>query len=270
MSSSINETSRQKAYVFIQRKLLEGEIRAGDLVSELALAAEIGMSRTPVREAIGQLEIEGLFDKVPRVGTIVHLPDGRELRELYEVREALESHAALVATGVLDSASLAQMEHWQKEVQTLCDELKAQNLEFLDETLLHRFFDADIGFHSTIMGATDNRRSQKIINEFRVVQRVFEYGRLNYSLEVLESVAREHGEVLDALQRGAPEEARAAMANHIRVSLELALQGAARRGADESTWASVSQDSATMNTSAIAAKSKRKFHRPLAGMQQSS
>ncbi|RYZ64370.1 MAG: GntR family transcriptional regulator, partial [Proteobacteria bacterium] len=102
MSPTTSETSRQKAYVFIQRKLLEGEIRAGDLVSELALAAEIGMSRTPIREAIGQLELEGLFDKVPRVGTLVRLPDQRELRELYEVREALESHAASVATSVLD------------------------------------------------------------------------------------------------------------------------------------------------------------------------
>ena len=57
------ETLKRKAYAIIQAKLLEGELRAGDIVSEQALADEIGISRTPVREAIGQLQIEGLFGK---------------------------------------------------------------------------------------------------------------------------------------------------------------------------------------------------------------
>ena len=70
---SLNKTLKQKVYTVIQNKLLAGDLRAGNLVSELTLAQEIGMSRTPVREAIGQLEIEGLFTKVPRIGTIVRL-----------------------------------------------------------------------------------------------------------------------------------------------------------------------------------------------------
>ncbi|RYX82653.1 GntR family transcriptional regulator [bacterium] len=262
MSSNPNETSRQKAYTFIQKKLLEGEIRAGDLVSELALAAEIGMSRTPVREAIGQLEIEGLFDKVPRVGTIVRLPDQRELRELYEVREALESHAATIATTVLDDEGMAEMERLHKEVQAISNETQARGLEFLDEPLLHRFFEADIGFHSMIIGATDNRRTLKIINEFRVVQRVYEYGRMTYTLDVIDSAAREHGKVFDALRRGAKDEAREAMAEHIRSSLDHAL-----RGADRRSEVAIAEAMALTDAIVSASKSKRKFRRPLASAQ---
>ena len=267
MSSSSNETSRQKAYAFIQKKLLDGEIRAGDLVSELALAAEIGMSRTPVREAIGQLEIEGLFDKVARVGTIVRLPDRRELRELYQVREALEGHAAHEAASVLDSKSLDMMENLQQELNLVAEELASRELEFLDEALLHRFFNADIGFHSVIAEATDNRRMLKIINEFRVIQRVFEYDRMDYSYPFLESVALEHGEVLAALRGGNGEDAQRAMVRHISASLDHALAGWARRDAAQLTASSVA--SVVADASHAPSKSKRKFRRPLSSLQQS-
>lgn len=265
MSSSSKQTSRQKAYAFVQKKLLDGEIRAGDLVSELALAAEIGMSRTPVREAIGQLEIEGLFDKVPRVGTIVRLPDRQELRELYQVREALEGHAAHEAATVLDSQALDTMEALLQELNMVAQELHHRELDFLDEQLLHRFFNADIGFHSIISEAMGNRRMLKIINEFRVIQRVFEYDRMDYSFPFLESVAREHGEVLDALRRGDAEAAQRAMVNHISASLEHAIEGWARRDAAQLAAASLTADSAPSDAPA-APKSKRKFRRPLSAV----
>jgi DNA-binding GntR family transcriptional regulator len=224
MNSAPELTLRQKAYVIIQEKLLNGDIRAGDLISELALAEVMGMSRTPVREAIGQLELEGLFDKVARVGTQVRLPNQRELSELYGVREALESHAAAVAANVLSASKLTAMERWHRDLKDLIEEMQAEQLEVLDEALLHRFFDADIGFHSTIVGATDNQRTLKIVNEFRVVQRVFEYGRMAYTLNLVESAMREHGEILGALLRGDSDKARFAMAAHIRSSREHAME----------------------------------------------
>ena len=224
MNDAIEVTLRQRAYATIQSKLLGGEIRAGDLVSELALAHELGMSRTPVREAIGQLEFEGVFEKVPRVGTLVCHLEARELSELYEVREALESHAAAVAAPLLRASDWEQLAGAHRELDELLAQMKQRRLQVLDEALLRRFFRCDIAFHGVIVGANANRRAQQIISEFRVRQRIFEYDRMNYSREVIASAWREHGAILRALQCGEAEAARLAMGDHIRSACQHALQ----------------------------------------------
>lgn len=232
-----DETLKRKAYSIIQNKLLEGELRAGDVVSEQALADEIGISRTPVREAIGQLQSEGLFDKKPRIGTVVRLPDQRELGELYDVREALESHAAAAAAALLGGDDLADLTRLYNELKEVAGELKSQHLEYLDEALLHRFFNADVTFHLIIVRATHNRRALQIVGEFRVIQRVFEYERVAHGVRLVESAMEQHGEILAALKSGDGEAARTAMAHHIRSSKEYAMQSFTRRprGATEST-----------------------------------
>ena len=225
-------TLRQQAYRKIQDKLLAGELRAGDVISEQSLAIELGMSRTPVREAIGQLQLEGLFDKMPRVGTVVRLPDRRELSELYEVREALESHAA--ASARLNADDLATMEHLQHELLDVAEEMRARELEFLDENLLHRFFNADIGFHFLIVRATGNAHTLRIVSEFRVIQRVFEYERVAHGARLVNEAAAQHGGILAALHtanQGANDAARLAMAAHVRASKNYALQAFERRSA---------------------------------------
>jgi len=82
-------TLRQRAYRRIRDKFLSGELVAGMTLSENQLAKELGMSRTPIREAIRQMEMEGLIDYAPRFGAVVRTPDARELGEMYAVREAL-------------------------------------------------------------------------------------------------------------------------------------------------------------------------------------
>lgn len=220
---SDNTFLRQKAYTIIQTKILEGELRAGALVSELALAQEIGMSRTPVREAIGQLEREGLFNKVPRIGTIVRLPAYQELKDLYEVREALESHAANIAAAALTSSDLDTMERMVEEIKQIAQELKSHEIQVLDEELLSRFFNADIAFHLLIIRAAGNARILDIVSEFRVVQRVFEYDRMSHNSQIIEGAAKQHGEILEMLRQGNGEAARIAMGAHIRASQQHAL-----------------------------------------------
>lgn len=218
----IDETLRGRAYNSIQAKLLDGELRAGDVISEGALAEDIGISRTPVREAIGQLQIEGLLGKMPRVGTVVRLPDRGELQEIYDVREALESHAA--AGAQLSDEDFATMGEFLDEMRAVGEEMQRRELEFLDEALLHRFFDSDLGFHLTIVHAYGNQRALRVVSESRVAQRIFEYDRVAHGRRLVEAAIAAHTEILSALQRGDGEAARLAMAGHIRSSSELAGQ----------------------------------------------
>jgi DNA-binding GntR family transcriptional regulator len=232
--TTTEETLRQKAYNIIQGKLLDGELRAGNVVSEQALAQEIGMSRTPVREAIGQLQLEGLFDKTPRVGTTVRLPSRRDLEDLYGVREAIEGYASGVSADRLNAEDDATMGRLHQELLAINDEVRARGLEFLDEPLLRRFFHADIGFHFLIVRATGNKRALAIVSEFRVIQRVFEYERVAHGPRILESAVRQHGEIRAALSRGDSIAAREAMAVHIRASRDYALEAFDRRSTGSS------------------------------------
>src|SRR4051794_2926175 len=84
----------EHAYYVIRERILKGEIALGDPLSRRKLAAELGMSLLPVAEALQQLESDGLVESRPRVGTRVCLPTEEEVRERYEIREALETQAA--------------------------------------------------------------------------------------------------------------------------------------------------------------------------------
>ena len=88
-----------QAYQHIQAEILAGRFAAGTLISETRIAEELGISRTPVGEAIRTLASEGWVEQQPRRGTIVRSFSRREIIELYELREALETFAAGKAAG---------------------------------------------------------------------------------------------------------------------------------------------------------------------------
>src|SRR2546422_6782820 len=78
----------------LRSQILSGELEPGTALSEVTLAGTFGVSRTPVREALKQLQVEGLVEIVPRVGTFVSKPSLRDVTELLEVKEVLEGLAA--------------------------------------------------------------------------------------------------------------------------------------------------------------------------------
>src|SRR5687767_5603672 len=91
-SNGLNRQGRVIAEM--RRRIISGELSAGVNLSELALAEDFGVSRTPVREALKQLQTEGLVEIRPRVGTFVTAPSRREITELFEMKELLEGAAA--------------------------------------------------------------------------------------------------------------------------------------------------------------------------------
>src|SRR4051794_18424985 len=86
-------SAREKAYSHIQRKILSGEWAGGSPVSELALSKEMGLSRTPIREAVRQLAGEGFLEQVAGRGIAVAQIRRSDIAELYELREAIEVFA---------------------------------------------------------------------------------------------------------------------------------------------------------------------------------
>ncbi|MHC2066372.1 GntR family transcriptional regulator [Bremerella sp. T1] len=226
-----NIPRRQQAYQYIQQRILSGDLPAGTQISELALAKEIGMSRMPIREAIRQLEVEGLVRQVPRFGTIVHSLDRSEMAELYEVREALESHAAEAVAEHLSDEDKQILAMLCKKIMETARELRASQERSFSPKQLQSFLAADMGFHMVILRASGNRRMMKIVSDLRVLSRIFTAKREPHDLKIIVSVYRYHRRILRALNKANGQLARYWMREHIRESRRLALESFDRRQA---------------------------------------
>lgn len=215
---------RDQAYKHIHGKLLAGELPAGHVVSEHSLAREIGISRTPVREAIQRLEQEGVLEQVPRYGTIVRRPERRDLEELYQLREALEPYAVSQVAGRLSAEDLVTLGKLCDEIRSIAALLKKTPRAVVDTDLMRRLLSADLGFHMVLLRASGNRRLMKIIADSRVLTRIFGTPRQEHDLDVIEETHRFHRDILEAVKQGNARRAQQLMAEHIRASMREALE----------------------------------------------
>ena len=216
-------TLSRRAYDHLQQKLISGELRAGSMVSEQSLASEIGMSRTPVREAIRTLEQEGVLEQLPRFGTRVRTLERRDLVELYDLREAMEPFAVANAAAAVLPEDVVSLRRVCDEIQTLAGELKKSKIPSLDAAQMQRLLSVDLGFHLMLLRVAGNHRMMKIVSESRLLTGIFGTQRQAHTAQVLEQTHREHAAILDAVERGDGKAAARAMALHIRSSKQQAL-----------------------------------------------
>lgn len=214
---------RQQAYEYIQQQIVDGSLAGGMVVSEQQLAKELGISRTPVREAIGQLQTEGLLEQLPKRGTLVRRLDQSDLIELYEVREAVESYTASRAAKRIDGQSLSQLRAICEQMQNATESLKATGADTLTADAMRRYLALDTAYHMVLIQAAGNRRIFKIVSDSRVLMRVLWSPRQEHDLDVLTEAHRQHTQILHHVSAGESEQAGAAMADHIRSSLKRAM-----------------------------------------------
>ncbi len=217
-------TLRQQAYLHLRERLVSGELTAGMQLSEPDLAKQLGMSRTPVREALRQMENEGLLDYAPRFGAMVRVPDRDELREMYAVREALESYAAAEAAQRIAPPALQELENAFGQMCEAAAKFRDSGQAVLDGSLLREFIQADLTFHKVIIAAAGNRYMSKILNDTRLLVRVFTATFWQYDSEKLAEANQFHQRLLEAMQNRDSESARAATIEAMRVAGDNALQ----------------------------------------------
>ncbi|MGB9605609.1 MAG: GntR family transcriptional regulator [Bryobacteraceae bacterium] len=216
---------QQRAYSFIQQQILAGRLPAGAALSEVSLARQIGVSRTPVREAIGQLVAEGFLERIPGRGAVVVQPTREDLVELYELREALEVYAVgKVARQRPDPAELAAVREACDRIRAMADELRRSGRGRLSDAEMQHFLATDLKFHMLLMRLAGNRRIMKVVADTRLLTRIFSYRREGHDALQLESIHRYHSEILDAVQAGDAERAMERLREHIRVSKQERLE----------------------------------------------
>lgn len=187
----------------IRTSIIDGEFRLGDAVSEKAVAATLGISKTPVREAFLQLKAEGLIAVVPQTGTFVFAPSALEVQDVCELREVLElaalklacqrSRAALVASlgAVVDRMGHAQATDDLKEYRRLDGE-----------------------FHRALF---DHCRNQALANAYASIAFKIQAlrPRLSVDQDRIDASYHEHVAMLDLISSDEIKHCRALLARHI-------------------------------------------------------
>ena len=196
----------------IRELVLRGEFSLGGSLSELSLAEQFQVSRTPVREALKQLEIEGLLEIRPRVGTFVRVPTRREIVELFQIKESLEGLAAglLARRGAVPQvAELRENIERSRWAVTRSDS--------------HRYAELVHDFHETLVAAADNT---KLVEHYDRLMNQLAYQRIVMSSielpgRMAESLA-EHEAVVLAVEAKDAALAERSMRHHVVASGEAA------------------------------------------------
>lgn len=217
--NALGTSVRERAYLHIKKLVADGVLGPGLPVSELVLAKELGSSRTPIREAMKQLDAEGLLEQNRNGGMIVAQLERDDIIELYELREALEVYSVgRVASFPLRPADRDRLQSMLDQILALKGDLESRNQPELDEEQNQRFIESDLGFHALLMSMTGNSRIQKILHDTRLLIRVFAIRRHRHSTRELQSIYDYHQQILNAVAAQDGEAAMKSMAAHIQTS----------------------------------------------------
>lgn len=194
---------REIVFESIREAILDGRLKPGERVMEIQLAEKLGVSRTPVREAIRKLELEGLLIMEPRKGAYVADVSLKDVIDVLEVRSSLEGLAA----------SLAAIRASEEEIELL-KEKAVQFKESIEKNDVQGMINKDTEFHEAILQAAKNKKLTSIIESLREQVQRF---RVTYFTEynMTTYLAQEHQNVLDAIEDRNPEQASQYAQKHI-------------------------------------------------------
>jgi DNA-binding GntR family transcriptional regulator len=202
---NINEYLPLRDVVFntLRQAILKGELKPGERLMEIQLAQRLGVSRTPIREAIRKLELEGLVTMVPRKGAEVAQITEKSLRDVLEVRKALEELAMQIACDKISDQTV-------EELVDALDEFKGA----VSSKELTAIAEADVNFHDVIYNATQNEKLISILNNLR--EQMYRY-RIEYIKDYSshKRLIEEHEMIIDCLKNKDKDCATAAICNHI-------------------------------------------------------
>jgi DNA-binding GntR family transcriptional regulator len=208
------ESSAAQALAYIKQRLISGEFAAGARLTEEGLARDLGLSRTPVREAIRRLVADGFLRFKPNSGAFVAEWTDQDLRQIFDLRTLLESQIAAAAARSITPEELRALEAVQRDLDAVAADRSASGLE--RRSVLNR------RFHSLIAAASRETRLASALAsaiEMPVVQQTFR----RYSPQQAKRSLVHHHELLDALRARDPQWASAVMTSHIRAAMNALL-----------------------------------------------
>jgi DNA-binding GntR family transcriptional regulator len=203
----------ERAYRAIREEILRGQLRPGTALSRRRLARELGMSVLPVTDALRRLEGDGLVESRARAGTRVRVPDEKDVRELYELREALETQAARLFAERATPGQRAELHRLAEQVDSLFARMEASGHDPAFRFTVH---ERHVQLHMHIAEHAGSALLGHMIerNHVLILNWLFDVAGRRTPLP-----KRFHADLADALVSGDPARADAAMRAHVRYGL---------------------------------------------------
>lgn len=194
---------RDVVFNTLRQAILRGELQPGERLMEIQLANKLGVSRTPIREAIRKLELEGLVLMIPRRGAVVAEITEKSLRDVLEVRGSLEELAVELAC---ERISEEEIEELKKSAEAFALSLQSGDLT--------EYAEADVKFHDIIYNATDNQRLVQLLYNLR--EQMYRY-RVEYlkRVEIHAILLEEHQHIIECIEKRDKMGAKKAIRTHV-------------------------------------------------------
>jgi DNA-binding GntR family transcriptional regulator len=204
-------TLTAQVYEILKERILSRELPPGTRLKHIELATRFGVSSTPVREAIQQLENDGLVETFPYRGSVVKQLSAKDIRDIYDVRVALESLAVRLAASRLADEHLEELEKHVNNYE--------RSFETGDRTL---GLEADLAFHELLLTASGNPVLLSMANN--LVNRIQLFREVDWDQAIKRPSLNGHRLILEALREGNGDKAAKLMSEHISRGIEKVLQ----------------------------------------------
>lgn len=208
----VRKPLREEVYTLLRQAIANGRLPAGTRLVETEVAEQLGVSRTPVREAIRMLESEGLVGCVPRKGYVVCDFSAEEVEQIFGIRQVLEGYAGRLATARISAADLAKLQ-----------EIYERSLQCLEQESATLLCQLNTEFHDLLIAASQNKRLVELIDSLRHALLSYRLACLNDPNERRRAVAG-HKAILEALWRKDPAAVEELIKKHIAQSMDVILR----------------------------------------------
>lgn len=199
---------RDVVFNTLREAILKGELKPGERLMELQLAAKLGVSRTPIREAIRMLEQEGLAVTMPRKGAEVARMTEKDMEDVLQIRAALDELAVQIA-----------VEKITEEQLEILEEARIAFEQSIQTGNVKKIAQADVKFHDAIYQATDNAKLVTMLNNLR--EQMYRY-RVEYLKEkkTYPTLLEEHKAIVEGLRKRDRKQVSECMRDHVRNQAE--------------------------------------------------
>lgn len=187
---TLNEYLPLRDVVFnnIRDAITSGELKPGERLLEKQLSEKIGVSRTPIREALRKLEIEGFVEMIPRKGAMVAVISQKDIEDVLDIRACLEALAARLACHNMTDEKIANLEKAKNDFENAA---AGHNVDEMAK--------ADTAFHDLLFDSSHNHRLVQLIYNLREQIHRFRMVYLN-DKKYIRDIIKEHNKLMDAIR----------------------------------------------------------------------
>jgi DNA-binding GntR family transcriptional regulator len=184
---------REQVYQYLRDEMHAGSIVPGEYIRLNEMSDRLGISKTPLRDAVIQLECEGFVTILPRRGVLMNRLRLKDVKDAYDVVGALEAAVVMDVCGRLDSGRLDSMTAVNAAMKALIarDDFDSHYADF---------FGLNVDFHNRFLDLSDNRQIKKIVLPFK--QRLYDFPRRRFIREWEERNCREHDKLVELIRAG--------------------------------------------------------------------